>query len=356
MGRVLCRAGHGRRIAQWSVVAAASLVLAQCSAQNTFGKLDPKYGVTASPRVVGLGQPVPKGGGRYSVGKPYTVAGRVYVPAEDPNYHATGTASWYGDDFHGRLTANGEVFDMESITAAHPTMPLPSYARVTNLETHKSLVVRVNDRGPYHGNRVIDVSVKAAKLLGFHDNGLAKVAVDYVGRAPLEGSDDRQLMATLRNDTVVVPGVRVAGVGHFTPDLGGGDEPRSERRADGRMRLPEARPFRLGERSSNNDIATTLERPEQTLQVPSSRQDYSPRQASSSRQAPVAQREIPRQPQGRVAVVSATPAARVQASASGAPVPTREDAFLPPESAPVSAFSGSRYDRAPSIVSGRGLY
>ena len=81
-------------------------------------------------------------------------------------------ASWYGEDFHGRLTANGEVFDMKSISAAHPTLPIPSYARVTNLRNNRSLIVRVNDRGPYHGNRVIDVSVRAAKLLGFHGYGV----------------------------------------------------------------------------------------------------------------------------------------------------------------------------------------
>ena len=91
-----------------------------------------------------------------------------------------------------------KVFDMNSISAAHPTLPLPSYVRVTNLANHRSIVVRVNDRGPYVGDRVIDLSVKTAQLLGFHGHGLAKVKVDYVGRAPLAGSDDRKLMATLR--------------------------------------------------------------------------------------------------------------------------------------------------------------
>jgi rare lipoprotein A len=109
----------------------------------------------------------PKGGGTYRVGKPYTVAGRVYVPEEDTDYREDGLASWYGNDFHGRLTANGEVFDMASLTAAHPTLPMPCYARVTNLSNGKSLIVRVNDRGPYHGNRLIDVSNKAAELLEF---------------------------------------------------------------------------------------------------------------------------------------------------------------------------------------------
>src|SRR5256885_9659733 len=190
------------RMVRGAAAMAACLVLANCASSGKFAsRVDPKYGVSSSPRVVALGDPVPKGGGTYRVGKPYTVAGRVYVPEEDTDYRAEGMASWYGDDFHGRLTANGEVFDMASLTAAHPTLPIPSYARVTNVRNGKSLIVRVNDRGPYHGNRLIDVSNKAAELLEFKGNGIAKVRVEYVGRAPLEGSDDRQLMATLRTGT-----------------------------------------------------------------------------------------------------------------------------------------------------------
>ncbi len=188
------------RAARGAAAAAMCLALANCASSGQFaGRVDPKYGVSSSPRVVALGDPVPKGGGTYRVGKPYVVAGRVYVPEEDVNYHEEGLASWYGDDFHGRQTANGEVFDMDSLSAAHPTLPMPSYARVTNLSNGKSLIVRVNDRGPYHGDRLIDVSNKAAELLEFKGNGVARVRVEYVGRAPLEGSDDRQLMATLRS-------------------------------------------------------------------------------------------------------------------------------------------------------------
>src|SRR6058998_1663209 len=143
------------RMVRGAAAMAACLVLANCASSNKFAsRVDPKYGVSSSPRVVGLGDPVPKGGGTYRIGKPYVVAGRTYVPEEDVNYRAEGMASWYGDDFHGRLTANGEVFDMGSLTAAHPTLPMPSYARVTNVSNGKSLVVRVNDRGPYHGNRL----------------------------------------------------------------------------------------------------------------------------------------------------------------------------------------------------------
>ena len=101
------------RAVRSAVAVLACLMVANCASSNKFAsKVDPKYGVSSSPRVVGFGEPVPKGGGVYRVGKPYTVAGKTYVPEEDTNYRAEGMASWYGDDFHGRLTANGEVFDM----------------------------------------------------------------------------------------------------------------------------------------------------------------------------------------------------------------------------------------------------
>jgi rare lipoprotein A len=158
-----------------------------------------KYGA-ASPRVVEDGQPVPRGGGQYLVGHPYTIAGHTYYPRENPNYSAVGLASWYGDAFHGRRTANGEVYDMHSLSAAHPTMPLPSYARVTNLSNGYSVVVRVNDRGPYHSGRVMDVSSRAADVLDFKGTGTARIRVDYVGPAPMDGSDDDQLLASLRTD------------------------------------------------------------------------------------------------------------------------------------------------------------
>jgi rare lipoprotein A len=151
-----------------------------------------------SPRVVAEGEPVPKGGGTYKVGQPYSINGRTYHPAENRNYRAEGIASWYGADFHGRRTANGEVYDMHGISAAHPTMPMPSYARVTNLENGKSIIVRVNDRGPHSRNRVVDLSTGSAKALGFYGRGLARVRVEYVGPASLAGSDDRMLLATLR--------------------------------------------------------------------------------------------------------------------------------------------------------------
>jgi len=163
------------------------------------GRYDPHYGVRASPRVYAENEEIPPGGGRYQVGKPYTVAGKTYYPSEKP-YAATGTASWYGSDFHGRLTANGEVFDRNSLTAAHPTMPLPSYARVTNLRNSRSIVVRVNDRGPYHGGRVMDVSQRVAEALDFRGDGTTHVKVEWLGRAEIEGSDNSKLLASLRTD------------------------------------------------------------------------------------------------------------------------------------------------------------
>ncbi len=158
-----------------------------------------KYG-TASPRVVEYGQTVPKGGGRDHVGRPYKVAGRWYTPRENPNYSNIGAASWYGDAFHGRKTANGEIYDKYAYTAAHPTMPLPSYARVTNLSNNRSIIVRVNDRGPFHGGRIIDLSERVAHALEFKHIGTARVKVDFVRRASVAGSDDRMLVATLRTD------------------------------------------------------------------------------------------------------------------------------------------------------------
>jgi rare lipoprotein A len=236
-------------MARGAAAVAACLMLANCASSGKFAsRVDPKYGVSSSPRVVAFGEPVPKGGGVYRVGKPYTVAGRVYVPEEDVNYREDGLASWYGDDFHGRLTANGEVFDMGSLTAAHPTLPMPCYARVTNLSNGKSLVVRVNDRGPYHGNRLIDVSNKAAELLEFKGNGVAHVRVEYVGRAPLEGSDDRQLLATLRTG-VPAPSpsmVRVASARPFVPEIAS-----NGRRIRGEVPVPDGRPYNLGNGSAD---------------------------------------------------------------------------------------------------------
>jgi rare lipoprotein A len=234
MGRV--GRGHVGRIARMGAVVLGCAALANCSASKVFSD---KY----SPRVVADGQPVPKGGGVYRVGQPYTINGQTYYPTDNPSYRSEGIASWYGPDFHGRLTANGEVFDMHGISAAHPTMPIPSYARVTNLDNGRSIIVRVNDRGPYARNRIIDVSIGAANALGFYGDGLAHVRVEYAGRAPIEGSDDRLLLATLREGRPAqVPSqLMVASAAPFVPGFAedGGETP-----------IPPERPFALGGTSS----------------------------------------------------------------------------------------------------------
>ena len=182
------------------------IVLAGCATEPSRtasnGRVwDPKLGVWSSPRLVAEGDSVPRGGGSFLTGRPYVIGGRTYVPRQDANgYAVVGVASWYGDAFHGRRTANGEIFDKRSVSAAHPTLPLPSYVRVTNLKNNRSMVVRVNDRGPYHGGRVMDVSQRVAEALEFRGEGTARIKVEYLGRASLQGSDDGQLMASLRTD------------------------------------------------------------------------------------------------------------------------------------------------------------
>ena len=151
----------------------------------------------ASPRRT-RSRHVRPGGGRYKLGRPYRINGRWYRPRLDKRYDKVGTASWYGPNFHGRSTANGETYNQFALSAAHPTMPLPSYARVTNMENGRSVVVRVNDRGPYAGNRIIDLSGAAADLLGTKRAGLGKVRVQYVGAAPLHGRDARYLKRSFK--------------------------------------------------------------------------------------------------------------------------------------------------------------
>lgn len=293
-------------IARLAAVTASALALANCSG-GLSGKLDPRYGVSSSERVIEPGQPVPKGGGVYRVGKPYVVAGREYVPQEDINYSAVGMASWYGDDFHGRYTANGEIFDMNSISAAHPTMPLPSYARITNLANHRSIIVRVNDRGPYAHDRLVDVSVRTAKLLGFYGNGLTKVKVDYVGRAPLTGSDDRKLEATLREPGMAAPRVQVASAKDFAPAY---FDNRPMTQLSANVPAPPDRPYRLGEGARN----------------------------------------VPAAPARTVELAAATRPQRVPAVEADEMPPAE------PQVSPVSAYAPVGYDNRAGFLSGRGLY
>ncbi len=162
-----------------ALAASLGAVLAACGGNG------PQLG----ERVIPLGQPVPKGGGMYMVGKPYQIGGIWYTPREDPTYNRVGRASWYGELFHGRRTANGEIYDMDRLSAASPILPLPVYVQVTNLENGRTIVVRVNDRGPYANDRILDLSRRSAEVLGFRGSGTALVRVKYLGRAPLSGDD-----------------------------------------------------------------------------------------------------------------------------------------------------------------------
>jgi rare lipoprotein A len=128
----------------------------------------------------------PTGGPRYKVGSPYLAGGVWYVPREDFAYDAIGLASWYGDREHGRPTANGEIFDQYELSAAHPTLQLPSLAEVTNLENGRMLRLRINDRGPFAGGRILDVSRRAAQLLGFERQGTAMVRVRILPEESLQ--------------------------------------------------------------------------------------------------------------------------------------------------------------------------
>lgn len=119
-------------------------------------------------------------------GPPYQVEGKWYVPTYEPTYDEIGIASWYGPTFHGKASASGETFDENAMTAAHPTLPIPSLVRVTNLENGRSVVVRLNDRGPFVDDRIIDMSRAAGKALDMHAKGTARVRVQYVGPAPVE--------------------------------------------------------------------------------------------------------------------------------------------------------------------------
>jgi rare lipoprotein A len=310
-------------IARAGAVGCCCLALAQCGGPIS-SKLDPKYGVSASPRVVQLGEPVPKGGGTYRLGKPYVVSGRTYSPEENSNYRAEGIASWYGEDFHGRQTANGEVYDMQSISAAHPTLPIPSYARVTNLKNQRSIIVRINDRGPYHADRLIDVSARAAQLLDFQSNGTTQVRVEYVGRASLAGSDDTRLEATLRRGTPAPgPGeLKVAATQAFNL--------RSEQApVSGPVPTPAERPFELGHDDSSAREA---------------------RRAPSQDYAAVQRAPLP------------PPAAPVAQARQGQPsnfdsrfAPANAMAQAPSRVEPVSAFAGQGPAQS-GFVSGRGLY
>lgn len=164
---------------------------------------------------------------------PYTVNGKRYqVMASEEGFQQTGLASWYGEKFHGHLTSNGEIFDMYQVSAAHTGLPIPSYARVTNLENQRSVIVRVNDRGPFHNDRIIDLSYAAAYKLGFADQGTALVHVESI----IPGQQDVLLAeASTRADTVASSGGRYLQAGAFS-DL------RAAERLSSRLRELTTRP------------------------------------------------------------------------------------------------------------------
>ena len=203
------------------MLVAGTLLLGGCVAETPNGEKSSsaEQGVAASPRVVAYGERVPKGGGRYLVGDPYRIAGHTYVPHDCSTYSAIGLASWYGRDFHGRHTANGEVYDVADLTAAHPTLPLPSYARVTNLANGRSVMVRINDRGPFRRDRLIDVSASVAELLGFERAGTTRVKVDYVGPARMDGLDRKMLLASYRGPKAAHDDISVAASKPTTPSV-----------------------------------------------------------------------------------------------------------------------------------------
>jgi rare lipoprotein A len=149
-------------------------------------------------------------GGVYKVGKPYQAAGRWYYPREDKYYNKVGIASWYGPQFHQLRTANGELYDMNELTAAHTTLPMPSFVRVTNLENGRSVILRINDRGPFVDDRIIDVSRRAAQLLGFIGPGTARVRVEAVtpdGDTPVEEAKAEPVPAHNPDDGPIMPAV-----------------------------------------------------------------------------------------------------------------------------------------------------
>ncbi|MDF2096309.1 septal ring lytic transglycosylase RlpA family protein [Aquibaculum arenosum] len=167
-----------------AALATMALALAGCGSTQTASTPGASKG--GSPAQVGS----------YKVGRPYRINGVWYHPAEDPAYDQTGVASWYGPGFHGRRTANGERYNQNDLTAAHPTLPMPSMVQVTNLDNGRSIKLRINDRGPFSNSRIIDVSHRAAQLLGFERQGTAKVRVRVVPE------ESQQLAALARGEAV----------------------------------------------------------------------------------------------------------------------------------------------------------
>jgi len=188
---------YQRAIPACCLAAAAALLLAGCAeTQLTAHALKEVGSLSSTPLRKGV----------YKVGEPYQVNGVWYYPREDPRYDKSGIGSWYGTEFHGRPTANGDIYDMNALTAAHPTLPMTSRVHVTNLENGRSLVLVINDRGPFASGRIIDVSRRAAQLLGFAGRGTARLRVQAIapGTAVLQASAQSAEPAPVRQATAPV--------------------------------------------------------------------------------------------------------------------------------------------------------
>lgn len=193
---------HGRPAGKLLTLLVTGLMVSACSSaaptpEQKVGRLNAEASVSPPGSRIASSS-IPKGGGVYKVGTPYQIDGQWYRPHEDTRYDEAGMASWYGADFHGRKTSNGEVYDMMGLSAAHRTLPMPSYVYVTNLTNDRTILLRVNDRGPYAHGRILDLSKSAAHALGVITHGTAQVRVRYAGPAPLDGNDwkERRFLAS----------------------------------------------------------------------------------------------------------------------------------------------------------------
>jgi len=204
-----------------SILVATVLLVSGCTETAFFAQTAKRFSGTSQD------------GGGYKIGKPYKIKGVWYYPQVNYDYKETGIASWYGTKFHGRDTANGEVYDMNTLTAAHRTLPLPSFVRVTNLQNGRSIILRVNDRGPFAHSRIIDVSRRGAQLLGFHRQGTTRVRVEILANesraiaARLTGKGGRQVaMGQTPIKVAKLPKASVSSEG-LAPPPGGQKSPQS---------------------------------------------------------------------------------------------------------------------------------
>ena len=186
-------------------IVATALLLCIAACETTTKAPTDGAPTSPPPNLASLPDPVPHAEtpSKYGNKSPYQVLGKTYYVMPSPgNYREYGTASWYGTKFHGQSTSSGEPYDMYKLTAAHRSLPIPSYVRITNLDNHKTAILRVNDRGPFHSERLIDVSYAAAVKLGFADRGTARVVVEVVDGS--DSLDTRVAQATPSQSTNTV--------------------------------------------------------------------------------------------------------------------------------------------------------